>query len=230
MAEDRKSPGTSSVFVLTPALAPQSPEGLLGSDLPADEASETESTRLTCLRGIAVAAPSSPSDPQQQKDHEVSNTSADAAASAPDPPPTVRFSSAVEEIDPTEPVVSFKDSALGEVTSDEIKAIANSFHATPLQGRRMSNFAFEVLPLSLPASRVRDSPISAALPRRLFSLIDIRLKRNSDYCFGSGSYQYPLLVWRMSAGWGMGGEKWRGSRTAKERKQRQRRRRWQTGT
>jgi hypothetical protein len=81
----------------------------------------------------------------------------------------VRFSSAVEEIEPQAPVAAEPKSAtpltattntsdrfdtFNEVAADQIKAFQKSMQGLPLQERRMSTFGFEAF--SLPASRVRD--------------------------------------------------------------------------
>ncbi|RFU77388.1 hal kinase [Trichoderma arundinaceum] len=82
-------------------------------------------------------------------------------------PGSVRFSSAVEEIEPTAPPLaepaapltattntSDRFDTFNEVAADQIKAFQKSLHGLPLQERRMSTFGFEAF--SLPASRLRD--------------------------------------------------------------------------
>ncbi|KAL7788725.1 kinase-like domain-containing protein [Trichoderma ceciliae] len=83
-----------------------------------------------------------------------------------DAPGSVRFSSAVEEIEPQTPVAepvapltattntSDRFDTFNEVAVDQIKAFQKSLHGLPLQERRMSTFGFEAF--SLPASRLRD--------------------------------------------------------------------------
>ncbi|KAH0497331.1 hypothetical protein TgHK011_004644 [Trichoderma gracile] len=83
-----------------------------------------------------------------------------------DAPASVRFSSAVEEIEPEAPVAqpaassslttttntSDRFDTFNEVAADQIKAFQKSMHGLPLQERRMSTFGFEAF--SLPASRI----------------------------------------------------------------------------
>ncbi|OTA02363.1 Serine/Threonine protein kinase [Trichoderma parareesei] len=83
-----------------------------------------------------------------------------------DAPASVRFSSAVEEIEPESPVAqpaasssltattntSDRFDTFNEVAADQIKAFQKSMHGLPLQERRMSTFGFEAF--SLPASRI----------------------------------------------------------------------------
>lgn len=73
-----------------------------------------------------------------------------------DPPPTVRFSSAVEEISPatTAGPPAPPETGISDVTAADIKALASTLQVTPLQGRRVTTFLFDPLPMSLPASRV----------------------------------------------------------------------------
>lgn len=93
-----------------------------------------------------------------------------------DAPGSVRFSSAVEEIEPaiepqaspTQPAASSplttttntsdRFDTFNEVAADQIKAFQKSMHGLPLQERRMSTFGFEAF--SLPASRVRAPSLS----------------------------------------------------------------------
>ncbi|KAL6871402.1 Pkinase domain-containing protein [Trichoderma novae-zelandiae] len=83
-----------------------------------------------------------------------------------DAPGSVRFSSAVEEIEPQAPIAqpaassslttttntSDRFDTFNEVAADQIKAFQKSMQGLPLQERRMSTFGFEAF--SLPASRI----------------------------------------------------------------------------
>jgi hypothetical protein len=76
----------------------------------------------------------------------------------------VRFSSAVEEISPTQPAAvepssssleqedGDQSSPFTEVTADQLKAFTKSLHGRPLQELRLNNCQFEAF--SLPPSRV----------------------------------------------------------------------------
>ena len=81
-----------------------------------------------------------------------------------DDAPAVRFSSAVEEIDPQTPTTSgdaiVSPGHAGEVAADQLKAFTKSLHGRPLQERRMNTFQFEAF--SLPPSRV-----SKLMPKHL---------------------------------------------------------------
>ncbi|KAM0258207.1 hypothetical protein ACHAQJ_003975 [Trichoderma viride] len=95
--------------------------------------------------------------------------SKDSSGSKPRDAASVRFSSAVEEIEPNAAVAAAEPKAatpltattntsdrfdtFNEVAADQIKAFQKSLHGLPLQERRMSTFGFEAF--SLPASRFR---------------------------------------------------------------------------
>lgn len=76
----------------------------------------------------------------------------------------VRFSSAVQEISPTQPTTvepsssnlehedGDQSSPFTEVTADQLKAFTKSLHGRPLQELRLNNCQFEAF--SLPPSRV----------------------------------------------------------------------------
>ncbi|KAH6607207.1 hal kinase [Trichoderma cornu-damae] len=109
----------------------------------------------------AAAAAAAPSGAAAPSSDQISpSPSKDSASSkhreAPGP---VRFSSAVEEIEPlasaelqTTTNASDRFDTFNEVAADQIKAFQKSLHGLPLQERRMSTFGFEAF--SLPASRV----------------------------------------------------------------------------
>ena len=104
----------------------------------------------------SIEAPESTQKPQQAPE---------VKEDAPEDVSGVRFSSAVEEISPTQPVnvepsssnVEQEDrdqsSPFTEVTADQLKAFTKSLHGRPLQELRLNNCQFEAF--SLPASRVR---------------------------------------------------------------------------
>lgn len=78
--------------------------------------------------------------------------------------PAVRFSSAVEEIDPNQPsVISTKaDGASADqvIPPEQLRQLKKSVQGCPLQERRINTFQFE--PVSLPPSRVRSASLSPA--------------------------------------------------------------------
>ncbi|KAJ4006718.1 Nitrogen permease reactivator protein [Fusarium irregulare] len=96
---------------------------------------------------------------------------------APEDVSGVRFSSAVEEISPTQPVtvepsssnVEQEDrdqsSPFTEVTADQLKAFTKSLHGRPLQELRLNNCQFEAF--SLPASRVPSNEDESGQSTRL---------------------------------------------------------------
>jgi hypothetical protein len=81
---------------------------------------------------------------------------AEEAHAAPIGPPTVRFSSFNNEIEPKESFNTLDSTPtqlqLPGKPEAEIQALSSPMHGTYLQNRRMSQFAFE--PMSLPVSRV----------------------------------------------------------------------------
>ncbi|KAJ4138127.1 Nitrogen permease reactivator protein [Fusarium equiseti] len=89
----------------------------------------------------------------------------------------VRFSSAVEEISPTQPVTVEPSSSnleqedrdqaspFTEVTADQLKAFTKSLHGRPLQELRLNNCQFEAF--SLPASRVPSNEDESGQSTRL---------------------------------------------------------------
>ena len=77
------------------------------------------------------------------------------AATDDGPPQAVRFSSMNEEIEPSQSIQVGSIASERELSPDaqeELRNLSQTLSNTRLQGRRMSNFAFE--PVSLPASRV----------------------------------------------------------------------------
>ncbi|ROW09533.1 hypothetical protein VMCG_02618 [Cytospora schulzeri] len=81
--------------------------------------------------------------------------------------PAVRFNSTVQEIDPQHTLSNSPPSPsvhVGEITSDDIKALSHSLQGTSLQERRMNNYSFE--PFSLPASRTQSIEESSRDPSR----------------------------------------------------------------
>ncbi|KAF5009817.1 hypothetical protein FDECE_3993 [Fusarium decemcellulare] len=118
-------------------------------------------------RSQDISAPEIPQKPQE---------SAGAQETPAEDVPGVRFSSAVEEISPTKPVVPEPSSSnpddrdqsspFTEVTADQLKAFTKSLHGRPLQELRLNNCQFEAF--SLPPSRVPsnedDSGQSTRLP------------------------------------------------------------------
>ncbi|TFB03118.1 Serine/threonine-protein kinase oca2 [Trichoderma ghanense] len=115
----------------------------------------------------ADAAPASPDAAAATAAPLARSPSKESASSKPrDGPGSVRFSSAVEEIEPQAPLAQPEASStlttttntsdhfdtFNEVAADQIKAFQKSMHGLPLQERRMSTFGFEAF--SLPASRI----------------------------------------------------------------------------
>ncbi|RBR17821.1 uncharacterized protein FIESC28_06260 [Fusarium coffeatum] len=96
---------------------------------------------------------------------------------APEDVSGVRFSSAVEEISPTQPVTvepsssnleqedRDQSSPFTEVTADQLKAFTKSLHGRPLQELRLNNCQFEAF--SLPASRVPSNEDESGQSTRL---------------------------------------------------------------
>ena len=74
---------------------------------------------------------------------------------APNGSPQVRFASTNEEIEPLSNPLASDPASNQQFGADEtqLKELSQNLQNTQLQGRRMSQFAFE--PVSLPASRVR---------------------------------------------------------------------------
>ncbi|KAJ3500285.1 hypothetical protein NM208_g17179 [Fusarium decemcellulare] len=113
-------------------------------------------------RSQDISAPEIPQKPQE---------SAGAQETPAEDVPGVRFSSAVEEISPTKPVVPEPSSSnpddrdqsspFTEVTADQLKAFTKSLHGRPLQELRLNNCQFEAF--SLPPSRVCASCPSFAI-------------------------------------------------------------------
>ncbi|RFN49574.1 hal protein kinase [Fusarium flagelliforme] len=96
---------------------------------------------------------------------------------APEDASGVRFSSAVQEISPTQPVTvepsssnleqedRDQSSPFTEVTADQLKAFTKSLHGRPLQELRLNNCQFEAF--SLPASRVPSNEDESGQSTRL---------------------------------------------------------------
>lgn len=70
----------------------------------------------------------------------------------PEGSPTVRFASTNEEIEPQQLDPEPETQRISKEEEQNIKELSKSLQSSALQGRRMSNFAFE--PVSLPVSRV----------------------------------------------------------------------------
>ncbi|KAL5084561.1 hypothetical protein Trisim1_011652 [Trichoderma cf. simile WF8] len=123
----------------------------------------------TGTASTAASAAAAGSGAAASSDQVSRSPSKESSGSKPhDGPASVRFSSAVEEIEPAAPPVaqpaapaslktttntSDRFDTFNEVAADQIKAFQKSMnHGLPLQERRMSTFGFEAF--SLPASRV----------------------------------------------------------------------------
>lgn len=77
-----------------------------------------------------------------------------------------------------------------EKDSERLRELSQSLEGSHLQGRRMSQFAFE--PVSLPASRVRQYPFDSIVSHRLCEIAGLSICEifqsihvQSRWCFGS---------------------------------------------
>lgn len=110
--------------------------------------------------------------------------------------PGVRFSSAVQEISPTEPAApepsssspdeTAQTTSFTEVTADQLKAFTKSLHGRPLQEVRLNSCQFEAF--SLPPSRVCAFNPSFTLNLRLsqslhMALVQLTTARSAVECW-----------------------------------------------
>ncbi|KAH6958346.1 kinase-like domain-containing protein [Fusarium avenaceum] len=134
-------------------------------------ASSNHQQELPSSLGASVTPIEAPElDKRPTQDLETNNTTPEDVAG-------VRFSSAVQEISPTQPTTvepsssnlehedGDQSSPFTEVTADQLKAFTKSLHGRPLQELRLNNCQFEAF--SLPPSRVPSNEDESGQSTRL---------------------------------------------------------------